>query len=312
VKRTTYTVACLSGHGIGPEVMAEASRALARVSRLHGFRIEETHAPFSGEAVTQSGHALPVATRLATLSAQAVLVAAAGDPALAGVESELDLHARIDRVVFGPRGWITVVSPLREASVGWTLERAFDVARSSRARVTLVGGDAALRSAFWQEAMRHDGVMVEELPVGAAVRGLTFEPEGFDVLVASAPFAEALVGLAAHGRHPRVVASGRLARTGPGVFSPAHGAARDIAGQGVANPASMLLASALMLGEGLGERRAAETLIGAVLAACSNGARTPDMVESGVGATTRQFADAVLEGLPFAMTTAEFHREAIA
>ena len=41
---------------------------------------------------------------------------------------------------------------------------------------------------------------------------------------------------------------------------PAHGAAEDIAGQGVANPASMLLAAALMLGEGLGERGAAETL----------------------------------------------------
>ena len=26
-ERTTYTIACLSGHGIAPEVMAEASRA---------------------------------------------------------------------------------------------------------------------------------------------------------------------------------------------------------------------------------------------------------------------------------------------
>ena len=38
-ERTTYTIACLSGHGIAPEVMAEASRALTRVSALHGFRI---------------------------------------------------------------------------------------------------------------------------------------------------------------------------------------------------------------------------------------------------------------------------------
>ena len=50
----TYTVVCLSGNGIGPEVMAEASRALARVSRLHGFRVKETHAPFAGEAFAQS------------------------------------------------------------------------------------------------------------------------------------------------------------------------------------------------------------------------------------------------------------------
>jgi 3-isopropylmalate dehydrogenase len=108
------------------------------------------------------------------------------------------------------------------------------------------------------------------------------------------------------------VASGRLAASGPGVFAPAHGAAEDIAGQGVANPASLLLAAALLLGEGLGERRAAETLTGAVLEACTNGVQTPDMVTSGLGATTREFADAVLSELPSSLTTAEFYREAVA
>ena len=46
-----YVVACLAGNGIGPEVMAEASRALAQVSRLHGFLVEEVHPPFAGEAL---------------------------------------------------------------------------------------------------------------------------------------------------------------------------------------------------------------------------------------------------------------------
>lgn len=310
--RRTYLVACLSGHGIGPEMMMEASRALAQVSRLHGFRVEETHPPFGGEAFTQSGHALPAATRVATLGAQAILVAAAAEPALAGVESELDLYARIDRVVFPPRSWVTVLSPLDETALEWTFERAFDVARSSRARVSSVGGDARWAWVFGAEAARHDGVLVEELSVGTAVQGLAFEPDRFDVVVTPAPFAEPLVGVAARGRHPHVRASGRLAASGPGVFAPAHGAAEEIAGQGVANPASMLLATALMLGEGLGERGAAETLAGAVLEACCNSACTPDMVTTGLGATTREFADVVLSELPFAMTNAEFYREAFA
>lgn len=309
---STYAVACLSGHGIGPEVMAEASRALARVSRLHGFRVEERHAPFGGEAMTQWGHALPAATRRITLSADAILVAAGEDPALAGVESELDLHTRVDLTVFWPRGGVVVASPLDDSASEWTLGRAFDLARSSRARVTCVGDDTAWRLAFRREATRHDGVDTEELAVGVAVQGLAFEPDRFDVVVALAPLSEVLAGVAAHGRRSRVTASGRLARSGPGVFSPAHGAARDIAGQGVANPASMLLATALMLGEGLGERRAAETLTGAVLEACANGRRTPDMVDSGLGATTREFGDVVLAGLPHAVTNAEFYREAIA
>ena len=52
----SYTVACLSGDGIGPELMAEASRAVAEAGRLHGFRVNEVHAPFAGEAVSRCGH----------------------------------------------------------------------------------------------------------------------------------------------------------------------------------------------------------------------------------------------------------------
>ncbi len=289
-RRQTYRVTCLAGHGIGPEVMAEASRALAHVSSLHGFRIEETHPAFGGAAVTQSGHALPNATRSVVLAAQSILVASESEPALDGVESELDLRARMDRVVFSARGAITLVSPLDDEALQWTLARAFEIARSSSAHVAAVGGDTAWRSAFAQEAARHDGVHADQLSVKSAVQGLAFEPERFDVVVTPAPYAEALVGFVAHGRSPRVAASGRLAGTGPGVFAPTHGAAEDIAGQGVANPASMLLAAALMLGDGLGERGAAETLTGAVLGACSNGTQTPDMLSRGLGATTREFA----------------------
>jgi hypothetical protein len=36
------------------------------------------------------------------------------------------------------------------------------------------------------------------------------------------------------------------------------------------------------------------------------------MVSTGVGATTREFADVVLSELPFAVTNAEFYREAFA
>ena len=311
-KRKTYAVACLSGHGIGPEMMMEASRALASVSRLHGFRVEETHPPFGGEAFTQSGHALPASTRQATLSAQAILVGAAWEPALAGVESELDLHAQVDRVVFAPRGEITVLSPLDESALGWTVERAFDLARSSKGRVCLVGRDDRLQGTFRTVAAKQDGVLADEVDVRDAVHKLAFDPERFDVVVTVADLAEALVPLIARGRSPRVGASGRLSGSGPGVFAPAHGAAEEIAGQGVANPASILLATALMLGEGLGERDAAETLAGAVLEACSNGVRTPDMDTTGVGATTREFGDVVLAELPFTLTNAEFYRGAFA
>ena len=85
---TTVVVACLAGHGIGPEVTAAASRALAQVSRQHGFRVDEVHPPFDGEGVMSSGHPLPSATHSAALAADAVLVAGATAPALAGVRAD--------------------------------------------------------------------------------------------------------------------------------------------------------------------------------------------------------------------------------
>jgi len=53
-----YKIACLAGDGIGPELMAEASRAVEAVSRLHGFAVDEVHVPFGGDAVRRFGHPL--------------------------------------------------------------------------------------------------------------------------------------------------------------------------------------------------------------------------------------------------------------
>ena len=96
-----YVVACLAGHGIGPEVTAAASRTLARLGAEHGFLVEELHPPFDTEALTRSGHHLPVATREATASADAVLVAGDAAPALDGLraalESDPDRLAALDR-----------------------------------------------------------------------------------------------------------------------------------------------------------------------------------------------------------------------
>ena len=93
-----YKIACLAGDGIGPELMAEASRAVEAVSRLHGFAVDEAHVPFGGDAVRRFGHPLPAATRAACREADAVLIAATREPALEGVKAELDLTWRVTRV----------------------------------------------------------------------------------------------------------------------------------------------------------------------------------------------------------------------
>ena len=251
MRKKRYTVACLSGDGIGPEVMAEASRALANVSQLHGFSIDELHVPFGGDAVRRFGHALPQATRAACHVADAVLVATTKEPALEGVKAELDLTWRMTRVRASDTR-LTVVSPLAD--------------------------DA------------------DEVAVDGA----------FDVIVSEQAFAEALSHTAAYAHGTtRMVASGRLSERSAGIFGPTHGSADEIAGQGVANPSGMLLAAALML-EGLGERTAARTLENAVAETLGTGVRTPDLVSSGIGATTREFMEVLLAALPGARTDTEF------
>lgn len=310
--KRAYRVACLAGDGVGPEVMGEASRAIAAVSRHHGFTLEETHAPFGGEALSRSGHLLPAGTRAAYLGADAVLVAAAAEPALAGVVAELDLRARVTEVRVEGRASVRVVAPLAEESSAWAVERALRTALARSARLVVVAADAALARTVVEAAGRHDGVLVERLPVAEAVRRLAFEPERFDVVVTGTALGEALAGFVGAGVSERRLAASGLLGEGPGVFAPSAVSDGELAGQGVADPCSMLLAAAVMLSEGLGERSAAATLAAALGGAVENGRGTPDMVASGVAATTREFMDALLAELPGRVTTFEFSREAYA
>ena len=305
----SYTVACLSGDGIGPELMAEASRALAEAGRLHGFRVDEVHAPFAGEAVSRYGHPLPATTRAACREADAVLVALTREPALEGVKAELDLTWRVQRVRL-PDGDLAIVSPLTDDAEAFAVEQAFELARSRRARLSAVGEGGSWDALVEREAERHPGVLVEGATPSRALPALMDSPDRFCVIVTQAVFAEVVSDLAAASRNgSRIVASGRLSPSGPGVFGPTHGSAPDIAGQGVANPSGMLLAASLMLSEGLGERAAGRTLERAITHALAEGWRTPDVHGSRPASTTRDFNDAVLAMMPRARTDVEFLAE---
>lgn len=302
-----YTVACLAGDGVGPELMAEASRALAEVGSLHGFRIDEVHLPFGGDAVRRFGHPLPRSTRAACREADAIFVAATREPALDGVIADLDVTWRINRVLMADVGNLAIVSPLADLAPEQALERAFRLACSRRARVTAIGADPAWLAALERTKARFEGVIVEHVPLEKALPGLARSTAGFDVIATERLFAEGLASMAAFAHEgPRMVASGRLGAGSPGVFGPTHGSAPEIAGQGVANPSAMLLAAALMVGEGLGERVAAQTLEGGVADTLADGVRTPDLLDSGAAATTRQFMDVLLAALPGARRDVEF------
>jgi len=78
----TYTIAVLPGDGIGPEVIAEAERALEAAGDRFGIEFTLRRFPVGAAGVAAAGDPLPEVTREAVTRADAVLLGAVGDPAL--------------------------------------------------------------------------------------------------------------------------------------------------------------------------------------------------------------------------------------
>jgi len=302
---TAYSIACLAGQGIGPEVMAQASRGLKAAARLHGFAVDEEHVPFGADATMGVGNPFPLATRNTALAADAILAGPIDQTLLQALEGELDLRAAVMRVRLRG-GATTFVAPLHADAWEWTLERAIAAACSSRGHLTFVGGED--RWAADAAASGRDHCLgVTHLSTRRAIHALASNPDAFDVVVCDGPLLVPLAELARCLDSRRVLAWGRLAANGPGIFGPSHGTAVDIAGQGVADPSSMLLAAALMLDEGLGERGAAATLSSAVSYVRGNGARRA----VGTVLMSNELTEAVLARMTQSHSNAEFFTEAV-
>lgn len=246
------------------------------------------------------------------LDAEAVLVAAVAEPALDGIAADLDLRARLTRVLLRS-GDVVLASPLDDGAERFAVDLAFRLAGRRRGRVVSVDRDARWAALVDETASRHEDVVVEHASLGDAVRALAFGPQELDVVVTSRTIAPALEELATDGRDcDRLAAVGLLAENGPSVFGPAWTESRAEGGQGVADPGSMLLAVSQLLGEGLGQAHAADTLASALRRARAGDARPSGLVRRTLSASTREVGDAVVSLLPVSHRNAEFVREATA
>lgn len=297
----TKTVACLAGDGVGPELMAAATRALERVAKLHQLSLDDRHLPFAGEAVTRSGHPLPADTRAAYREADAILVAVPHEPAFEGVKADLQLSWRAVRVDVGHEEDLIVTGPVDDWANATALTRAFGCAASRRGRITCVGSTEGWRAALASERARWDGLTVEDAQLGETLVRLRDRPQSLDVIATEAHLVDAIVDAAASfAGSNATVAHAWLPDEGPGVFAPGSSEPHEHAGFGVADPKAMLLATSLMLAEGLKRRAASRTLERAVTAA----ARQP-----GSDRDTQSFTDAVIALLPQTRTDVEHFDE---
>jgi len=177
----------------------------------------------------------------------------------------------------------------------WTIETAFRIAESRTMRIAAVG-DAPWNDLVDAVAAHHEHVHVEHLAPKLAIPLAAFNASRFDVALVAPVWAEAIVEIAAAPATARVAAHGLLAEHGPSMFVPAPDGGFALAGSGVVNPSSMLLAAAMMLEYGLDAPIAGATLAGAVSAVLVDGPRTPDLLHGGVGATSREFTSRVMSG----------------
>src|SRR5213593_4511708 len=108
-----YTIAVLPGDGIGPEVIAQATRVLEAVAERFEIRFATDAYPVGAAAVRAANTPLPPETRAAVTRCDAVLLGAVGDPALDGAPREL----RPETGLLALRKLLNVYANLRPVAV---------------------------------------------------------------------------------------------------------------------------------------------------------------------------------------------------
>ena len=103
-----YNIAVIRGDGIGPEVIAEATKVLDAIGARFGHTFNYNYVLAGGEAIDETGRCLPPETVATAKAADAVLLGAVGGPkwdilpgderperALLGLRKELGLFANL-------------------------------------------------------------------------------------------------------------------------------------------------------------------------------------------------------------------------
>ena len=166
---------------------------------------------------------------------------------------------------------------------------AFQFAVQRKRRVCSVDKANVLEtSQLWREvaeavARNYPEVTLSHMYVDNAAMQLVRAPEQFDVIVTANLFGDILSDLASMlSGSIGMLPSASLDEHGKGLYEPIHGAAPDIAGQGVANPLATILSVAMMLRYSLDYPAAANRIEAAVNTVLEQGLRTADIASPNI------------------------------
>jgi 3-isopropylmalate dehydrogenase len=144
-------------------------------------------------------------------------------------------------------------------------------------------GDGMFIDVCREVADRYPGIDMDDIIVDAMMAHVVREPQRFDVIVTTNMFGDILSDLTAELSGSLGLGGSLNAGTGHAMAQAAHGSAPDIAGRDIANPVSLILSAALLLGwfgERIGDARyeaAARAIEAAVATAMQRGLATLDV-----------------------------------
>lgn len=193
-----------------------------------------------------------------------------------------------------------------EVQIRQVLEVAFQLSMERNKLLTNVHKSNVLKSSvLWNEIveeinLEYPEVQVENILVDAAATYLCLQPTRFDVLVMENMFGDILSDqcggiLGSLGLMPSACVGPKKS-----YYEPSHGSAPDIAGQGIANPYSMLGSVAMMLEMSFGMKLESQNLWRAMQGVLSDGFTTADLSsgeKSEKKISTSEFGDKVISKL---------------
>ncbi|MCS6910961.1 MAG: isocitrate/isopropylmalate family dehydrogenase, partial [Anaerolineales bacterium] len=153
--------------------------------------------------------------------------------------------------------------------------------------------DGLFRETCLEVAAEYPDIRTNEMLVDAMALRLVRDPENFDVIVTTNLFGDILSDEAGALMGGLGVAPSANLGESVAVFEPVHGAAPDIAGQGLANPVGAILSAAMLL-DHIGQPAAAQRVRTAVCETLRAGVRTRDL---GGNASLRDITRAILSNL---------------
>ena len=181
------------------------------------------------------------------------------------------------------------------------IRKAFEIARSRRKVVTSIDKQNVLAtSKLWRKvaeevAKDFPDVTLEHQLVDSAAMLMITNPAKFDVIVTENLFGDILSDESSVlSGTLGVMPSASHSENEPSLYEPIHGSAPDIAGQGIADPISMILSVAMMLRDSFGRYEDAERIERAVEASLAAGILTRDL---GGQASTKEMTEAIIERL---------------